>query len=79
MEDESSSRPAARRAVLLLGAVIGLPFIAIVVVVASLNSGSGNQPGLAGGLNDLSTIAELKTVFSNDQGSGRVFLLFDPI
>ena len=80
MTDESSSRPAAHWPVLLFGALIGLPFIAIVVVVTSLSSGSGaTQPGLAGGLNDLSTIDELKTIFNDDQDSGRVFLLLDPV
>ena len=65
--------------VILFGALIGLPFIALVAVVSSLNSDSGTQPSLTEGLDDLTTIDELKTIFNEDQGSGRVFLLLDPI
>ena len=65
--------------VLLIGVLIGLPFIALVAVVSSLNSDSGTQTTLAGGLDDLTSIDELKTIFNEDQGSGRVFLLLDPI
>ena len=79
MRYKVGSRLAAHLPVILFGALIGLPFITLVAVVSSLSSDNGTQPSLAGGLDDLSSIDELKTIFNEDQGSGRVFLLLDPI